>query len=867
MGTSDGSARTEKRWLFGIVLLLCGAVLGHRAYRAVLTERAKEAVRFKKKAADEHFKQVKHALGRGDTVSALLWLDKAYSSGNPDPRARFLLPHLTRTLAQTVAVLPHDGEVTSATFVSDGQRVLTTSADGVARLWSVPDGKLVRSLQKIEGALVSAWLASDGKHWVTLDQEGFVRLYDDTHDVPLAVLSDGGKAQPLTMFSMTANAERCVAVAATEKTRGALLFSGQTGALVARLEGHEANVFAALADPTGRRIVTASPKTVKLWDATQGTAVATLAGHQDDVRDAVFSPDGTRVVTSSSDRTARLWDAETGALVAVLEGHQGTVHSASFTLLQGRAVMTVSADGTARLWDKTTGAPMFAPVTHPRRSQMLALTKDGGRMVVLSENSQLELWDRILGHMRGQLLGHAGGVVSISFSQTGSRIVTAGMDGIARIHDGRSGQPLLSLRGHHGRVLSAAFSPDGQLVLTGSKDGTARLSRSQIDEFPRPLLGHASEVVSLAFSPDGQKLLSASREGKAALWDTASADRLAEWPLHGIDEARFVGQKTASLEILTLARGGEGSTGKIPFALRFYDAQSHAQTQTGGGDLSQGAFLAASADGSFLLTDTDGQADLWTRSGPLAPLQKQGPLLQQPTQKTAVVFSRNNRFVAMGSRTGEVSVYDLPRRTPPIALSRHETAVSTVAFSPDETFLATASQDGLVKLHDLAGRRVVATMTGHQGQVRFVQFSPDGTRLLLIDVSERAWLRDGHDGRLIAALPKHTSRAYVDIAMSPDSTRLATCGDDLRVFDLESGEFLVQFDDQAQKDLLTVCVFSPSGSRLAIGTMLGHLSLRDVHVETRPAVAVHQELLGLSAFADLEVKMRKAEVLRQQPKP
>ena len=47
-----------------------------------------------------------------------------------------------------------------------------------------------------------------------------------------------------------------------------------------------------------------------------------LKGHTSGVLSAAFSPDGRRVVTASYD-SARLWDAESGKEIALLKGHIG----------------------------------------------------------------------------------------------------------------------------------------------------------------------------------------------------------------------------------------------------------------------------------------------------------------------------------------------------------------------------------------------------------------------------------------------------------------------------------------------------------------------------------------------------------------
>jgi WD40 repeat protein len=48
--------------------------------------------------------------------------------------------------------------------------------------------------------------------------------------------------------------------------------------------------------------------TVRIWDAASAKEIAVLRGHDDSVQSAAFSPDGKRIVTPS-DKTARIWDA------------------------------------------------------------------------------------------------------------------------------------------------------------------------------------------------------------------------------------------------------------------------------------------------------------------------------------------------------------------------------------------------------------------------------------------------------------------------------------------------------------------------------------------------------------------------------
>eukprot|EP00628_Pelagophyceae_sp_CCMP2097_P027927 CAMPEP_0184194994 /NCGR_PEP_ID=MMETSP0976-20121227/4773_1 /TAXON_ID=483370 /ORGANISM="non described non described, Strain CCMP2097" /LENGTH=129 /DNA_ID=CAMNT_0026499429 /DNA_START=43 /DNA_END=428 /DNA_ORIENTATION=+ len=85
--------------------------------------------------------------------------------------------------------------------------------------------------------------------------------------------------------------------------------------------GHTSFVLCCVFSPDGKRLVTASGRTVHLWDAETGALQAILVGHTGAVTSCAFSPDGKRILTASNDKTARVWDAETGALLTTLEGH------------------------------------------------------------------------------------------------------------------------------------------------------------------------------------------------------------------------------------------------------------------------------------------------------------------------------------------------------------------------------------------------------------------------------------------------------------------------------------------------------------------------------------------------------------------
>lgn len=148
--------------------------------------------------------------------------------------------------------------------------------------------------------------------------------------------------------------------------------------------------------------------------------------------------------------------------------------------------------------------------------------------------------------------------------------------------------------------------------------------------------------------------------------------------------------------------------------------------------------------------------------------------------------------------------------------------VTRVRYSPDAKQLAAACFDGTVKRWDVSGAEPaeLPAITGHNGWVSAVAFAGDVLfsadswgRLTATDVSakepKKSWtVEAAHDG---------WARVVV---VSPDGSRLATCGRDgfVRLWNPKDGKKVAEFD--AKSDLLSVC-FSPDGKSVWTGDLFG----------------------------------------------
>jgi WD40 repeat protein len=246
---------------------------------------------------------------------------------------------------------PGQGEAGMA-FAPDG--TLFTCAAGMAQLWRVCDGTLLRVLDGNAAGVVSVAVAPNsrllagGSGWAE-HHEPMIWLWDAADGMLLRVLPSQHSG---AVRSLAFSPDGTLLAAGDEHVR---LWRVADGALVQTLPPSiEAELVLSLAfSPDGTTLAAGSgDNAVRLWRVGDGMLLYALVAHEAAgyVRNVAFAPDGRLLAAGMSvSRAVQVWRIPEGTLVRTPNGPEGGVSGVAFSP-DGVLLAWGAADGTVYVW-------------------------------------------------------------------------------------------------------------------------------------------------------------------------------------------------------------------------------------------------------------------------------------------------------------------------------------------------------------------------------------------------------------------------------------------------------------------------------------------------------------------------------------
>jgi WD40 repeat protein len=650
------------------------------------------------------------------------------------------------------------GAIGAVAFSPDGKIIVSGGPDGVAVVWDVESGRVVRRLvinggniqaiafsdrnrvligangisrgSTTSGKAIEVWNAATGKrllefgpdsqrlHRVAISEDGRFTL--TTTDEQYAVWNNLTH-RVITSFHGSDHPEieelsfglKGKSVLTGGGGVSATLWDLRTGHAINKYGKFYSQVFALAVSSDEKRIIVGwntrnfgsegfigTPAVISIWDAATSKELNRFDVGETIVTSVAISPNGKQLIGGFGNGTFKMWDIATQRLMWTIGSFPSTFGNKAIFSPDGKKILTTAAViGRLALLDSATGSILREIGGESDETKAVVFTAND-LLITGNEDNSASIWDLASGRVSHRLTGHAAtpyfsGVRGLAVSKDGRLLVTAGEDGTARLWDTETGAELHRLAGHKDGVFSVAISSDGKSIVTGSADRTAKLWTITGTEICS-CLGHDGTVNSVAFAEADSEIVTGGSEGSLKVWSASDCHLLREiLPESGFPSYILKEELPESNTVRTYTRGPK---------------EIHS--------------LSVFGDGEVVLVGTDeGIASVWR-------LKDRANVMVTPfvgASISSVTTAANGTVLITGAANALVTLWDantarlhksLSGETQPgliTTLSGHAEPITSVAIHEGGKLLAAASSDGTTIIWNyVTGRRLVtlASVTG-----------------------------------------------------------------------------------------------------------------------------------------------------------
>lgn len=453
----------------------------------------------------------------------------------------------------------HGAAITSLSVKADGQFLVTSGENQMARLWKI-DGNPVAELKgNIAAQRHLLQLTDDdtvGKSRVQLADASFKAAEKNFKEREEATKKANEQKAAMEKALNEAKAKEKTALEAVDAAKKELegkpddeaLKKKTTDAEAAASKETEAVKKAQDAFDAAAKAVAQSEKGQQSADESQKhqkqildhetnlskQAEAALAQAKADlpaldnkpVKSAAFVADGKLIASAGEDGIVRLWSGINGKPLEEISGQNSPIS----LLAAGpdRLLVSASADGKVIAWDSNPAwqlAAVLGPAqenlvdlsrsTFVHRVLSLAFSPDGQILATgggePSRSGELILWDVPSRTVLRQLVdAHSDTVFGIDFSRDGKQIASCGADKFVKQFEVATGKFVRAYEGHTNHVLGVSWKSDGSRLVSAGADNAIKVWNVETGEQHRTIQNYSKQVTSIHYIGASDNIISGS---------------------------------------------------------------------------------------------------------------------------------------------------------------------------------------------------------------------------------------------------------------------------------------------------------------------------------------------------------------------
>jgi U3 small nucleolar RNA-associated protein 12 len=541
---------------------------------------------------------------------------------------------------------------------------------------------------------------------------------------------------------------------------------------------------------------------IRIWDARTSTAIISFNGHKSAVTILTFDQTGVRLASGSKDTDIVIWDLVSETGLFKLRGHKGQI----------------------------TGLHFLHPVSASTEDEEdVEMDSDQAFLLSTSKDALIKIWDINSQHCIETHIAQTNGECwALGVSPDGSGCMTAGNDGELKVWaidlqglrkagstvGEASEQEYLTTRGilyrqGKDRTQGIAFYARSDYIAVHGAEKAVEIWRIRSeDEVRKSLARKRRRKREKAKSEvNGDEPENDEADDKVNIADadisevivpyvtvrTAGKVRSVSW-MHTRKSKRLqllVGTNNNLIDIYEIPQKGKSKTEEAPDYNRTLSVEL-------AGHRNDVRALALSSDDRMLASASSGGLKIWNvRTQNCLRTLECGYAL-------CCAFLPGDKIVVVGTKDGDIELYDIAASSQLDKISAHEGAVWTMQVHPDGKSLITGSADKSVKFwnfeivqEEIPGTKrtmprlklVQSRILKVNDDVLSVQFSPDSRLLAVATLDNTVKVFFVDSLKLFLNLYGH-KLPVLNMSISSDSKLIATCSADknVRIWGLDFGD-------------------------------------------------------------------------------
>jgi WD40 repeat protein len=566
----------------------------------------------------------------------------------------------------------------------------------------------------------------------------------------------------------------------------------------------------------------------RLWDW-KGNRIK-FENKEESIYDLAFSPDGNVLVTAGEDGIIRFYRRDLRgyySLDSTIDNpkkHSSQVIYVDFSPKEDeKLLVSVGMDRNINFWNWDGHFVMALTTHHCSVGQIAFSPKD--KLIAFTDNDDnkknvIKIWEY---QDRKKLIEidtrHNGEISAIAFSPDGETLVSGHSSGSLLTWPIRKdlNEPQFLMYGKdESGVSDVAFSPDGKIVASSHVNGIINLWDASCITFSKKLqklyklAGHKNRISKISFILDSFELLSSSYDKTVKLW--SFKDKFKGYLGTRVQQISFSADNRI---VTTIDEYGN---------LKLWSSKGELEKELND-DKSKIYNAQLSHDNEIIVAiGTHGGIKLYSKGG---------EMMYSSTDKYEQLISLLSRspkediFLTASNDSTTVDIWKLNRDPLNIELLNiltvHHEQTTAITFSGNGMFFALGSAGGTVKLWNLDSNQASKTISFLGGSIVHLSLSEDGSMICVVDDKDEIKLYSRSNG--IIHLQGRESKEKIYALTFYDEDKLIVSINKSGYIDIWSVDATYRLgikalDEQALDKKFETAAFSSNGEEIAIATCL-----------------------------------------------